>query len=315
MEYTKILANQVFIMFLLIIVGFGLYKIKMISDATNKQLTSIVLYVVTPALIIQTYQLDYDATQAKNMLLGFFLSFISIVVAILFSYVLHYKSKKESLDTERFSVIFTNCGFMAIPLMNALFGAIGVFYCNTYLTVFNFIIWTYGIKLMNHKSEESGKKTMKERLKPFLTPTMISIVVGLIMYFFRIKLPSPVAKTTEYLASMNTPLAMLVSGVYIAQSNLLSAIKKLRVYYVAVFKCFLVPLLVMGIFNLFPLDNMLLTTILISTSCPTAATTMLFASKFERDVETASNIFTITTLMSIISLPLVILVAQSYVFI
>lgn len=315
MEYTLILVNQVFIMFLLILVGFGLYKLKMISDATNKQLTSIVLYVVSPALIIHTYQLDYDATQAYNMLLGFVLSTISITIAIGFSYVLYVKTKKESIRTERFSVIFTNCGFMAIPLMNALFGSIGVFYCNTYLTMFNLILWTFGIKLMNHHQDMMQKKSMKEWLRPFLTPTMICIVVGLVMYFTRIKLPSPIAKTTEYIASMNTPLAMMVSGVYIAQSNLLSALKRLRVYYVAILKCFLLPLIVLGVLFFIPLDNTLRTTILISTSCPTAATTMLFASKYQGDVEMASNVFTITTLMSILSMPIVIFIAQSFVFV
>lgn len=314
MDFAKILVNQVFIMFLLILVGFVLYKIKMISDETNKQLTGIVLHVVTPALIISTYQLDYDATQAKNMLLGFFLSFLSMFVAIIFSYLLYFKSKKESYPTERFCIIFTNCGFMAIPLMNALFGSIGVFYCNTYVTVFNIVLWTYGIKLMAKKSE-STKKNLKEWVKPFLTPTMISIVVGLVMYFFRIKLPSPVAKTSEFIASMNTPLAMIVSGVYIAQSDLMSALKKFRVYYVSILKCYILPLVLMGVFMFFPLDETLRTTILIAGSCPTAASAMLFASKFERDIEKASNIFTLTTLMSIVSLPVVILIAQTIVFV
>ncbi len=313
MEFAKILVNQVFIMFLLILVGFILYKIKMISDDTNKQLTGIVLHVVTPALIISTYQLDYDATQAKNMLLGFLLSFLSMFIAAIFSYVLYVKSKKESYQTERFCIIFTNCGFMAIPLMNALFGSIGVFYCNTYVTMFNIILWTYGIHLMAQKSEAS-KKSVKEWIKPFLTPTMISIVVGLFMYFFRIKLPSPVGKTSDFIASMNTPLAMIVSGVYIAQSDLVSAIKKLRVYYVSILKCFVLPILLMGVFMLFPLDETLRTTILIAGSCPTAASAMLFASRFDRDVEKASNLFTITTLMCIVSLPIVILIAQTVVF-
>jgi predicted permease len=315
MEFTKIIGNQVFIMFLLISVGFILYKIKLISDATNKQLTGIVLSVVIPALIIDTYQMDYDATQANNMLLGFLLSFLSILTAIVLSYVLKFKSRKESLSTERFSVIFTNCGFMGIPLMSALFGSLGVFYCNTYLTMFNVIIWTYGIILMNHKKKETSKRSLKEQLKPFITPTMICIVLGLVMYFLKIKLPTPVAKTTKYVASMNTPLAMIVSGVCIAQSNLLSAIKKLRVYYVAFLKCFVVPLLIMAIFLLFPLDNTLLTTILIAGACPTAATTMLFANKYGGDVEMASNVFTITTIMSIISLPIVILIAQTFIFV
>lgn len=313
MEYAIILVNQVFIMFLLIVVGFGLYKAKVISDRTNQQLTSIVLHVVTPALIIYTYQMDYDPTQARNMLLGFFMSFVSILIAIVLSYVLYMKGNKDSCPTQRFGVIFSNCGFMAIPLMNAMFGSLGVFYCNTYVTMFNLVLWTYGVKLMNR--EEAGpKKKLKDQIKPLLTPSMISIVVGLLMYFASIKLPMPITKTAEYIANMNTPLAMIVSGVYIAQSNLLGAFKKFRVYYVSILKCFVLPILLMIAFSFFPLDSTLRTTILIAGSCPTAATTMLFASRYKGDVELASNVFTMTTLMSIISLPLVVLIAQSFLF-
>lgn len=312
MEYAKILVNQVTIMFLLIMVGFLLYKIKVISDHTNQQLTNIVLYVVIPAMILDTYQMDYDKTEARNMLLGFALSFVSIVIGILISYILKIKSKKESLATERFCVIFTNCGFMAIPLISAIFGKLGVFYCNTYLTVFNILIWTYGVVLMKNKKDNKEKRTFREMIKPFITPTMICIVLGLSMYFMGIKFPSPVAKATEYIASMNTPLAMIVSGVYIAQSDLLSAISKLRVYYIAILKSFVVPFVVLLVFAFIPVDNILRVTILISAACPTATICMLFASKFDGDVERASNVFTICTLLSMISLPLVILIAQNF---
>ncbi len=312
MEYAKILVNQVTIMFLLLMVGYILYKIKVISDHTNQQLTSIVLYVVIPAMILDTYQMDYDKAEATNMLLGFGLSLISIMIGILISYLLKFKAKKESLVTDRFCVIFTNCGFMAIPLISAIFGKLGVFYCNTYLTVFNIIIWTYGIVLMKNQKDKKEKRTFFERIKPFITPTMVCIILGLSMYFLGIKLPSPVAKATEYVASMNTPLAMIVSGVYIAQSDLLSAIKKLRVYYIVILKSFIVPFAVIAVFAFIPSDQMLRLAILISAACPTASTAMLFANKYGGDVERASNVFTICTLMSIISLPIVILIAQIF---
>ena len=314
MEYARILINQVTIMFLLILVGFILYKIKLISDHTNQQLTSIVLYVVTPAMILDTYQMDYNRAEARNMLLGFGLSFISILAGILTSNILRIKAKKESLATERFCVIFTNCGFMAIPLISAIFGKLGVFYINTYLTMFNIFAWTYGVVLMRNQKDKQGKRTFRELIKPFITPTMICIILGLSMYFIGLKLPSPVAKTTEYIASMNTPLAMIVSGVYIAQSNLLLAIKRPKVYYIAILKLFIVPFAVLAVFALLPLDNTLRTAIIIATACPTASIAMLFSSRFGGDLERASNVFTICTLLSIISLPIVILIAQNLVY-
>ncbi len=312
MEYAKILVNQVFIMFLLIMLGFILYKIKLISNQTNQQLTGIVLFVVIPAMIVDSYQIDFEANEAKNMLLGFVLSLISILIAILISHVLRIGADQKKLVTERFSVIFTNCGFMGIPLVYAIFGKLGVFYCNTYLTMFNLILWTYGVTLMKNRSGE--KRNVRQVMKSFLSPTIICIALGLTMYFLKIKLPQPVAKATEYIASMNTPLAMIVSGVYIAQSNLLASIKKLRLYYVTLIKSFVIPLIVLAIFAFLPLDHTLLMTILVAAACPTASTAMLFANNYKQDVERASNLFTICTVFSIISIPIVILIAQTFVF-
>lgn len=311
MEYAKILANQVFIMLLLIIVGYILFKIKFISKETNTQLTNLVLYVVIPAMILSTYQMDYDKEEARNMLLGFLLSFISIAIAIIISHVVRIKAQQKSLATERFCIIFTNCGFMAIPLMSAIFGQIGVFYCNTYLTVFNFVIWTYGVVLMQQKKDAKEKKSLKESLKPFLTPTMFCIFLGIFMYFLQIKFPNPIAKSIDYIASMNTPLAMIVSGVYIAQSDLFGALKNVRVYVSAIIKSFIVPFAVLILFYFLPFNETLKITILIAAACPTASNAMLFANRFDGDVERASNIFTISTLMSVISLPLMILIATS----
>lgn len=313
MELTGIVVNQVFIMFLLIAVGFVLYRLKLVSDQTNKQLTSIVLFVVGPALILNTYQMDFNPKDAKNMMLGFLLSLISILLAIFLSYLLYFKGKKESVPTERFCVIFSNCGFIAVPLMNALFGAIGVFYCNTYITIFNIVLWTYGISMMR-RTDHQEKKTFAQHMKPFLNPTMVSIAIGLTMYFFRIKFPKPVGEAISYISGMNTPLAMIVCGVYIAQSDLLGAIKKLRVYYSVVLKGILLPLLVVAVFYFLPFDQTLRTTILITAACPTGANAMLIASGYGGDVERASNVFAISTLLSIITLPLTILVAQSILF-
>lgn len=309
MELSRIVVNQVFIMFLLIGVGFVLYQLKLISDQTNKQLASIVLYVVSPALILNTYQMDFNPKDAKNMLLGFLLSFVSIFLAILLSQVLRVKGKKESISTERFCVIFSNCGFMAIPLLNALFGEIGIFYCNTYITVFNLVLWTYGIGIMQ-KNQGRERKSFSHRVKPFLTPTMFSIVIGLFLYFFQIKFPAPIREATKFIADMNTPLAMIVCGVYIAQSDFLSALKKWRVYLIVALKGVFLPFIIIGVFYFLPLDNMLRTTIVITASCPTGATAILIASGYKGDVERASNVFAISTLFSIITLPLVVLISQ-----
>lgn len=308
MELAGILANQVIVMFLLLATGMLLYKIKMITDEGNRQMAGVVLYVVAPLLILDTYSMEYDAAITKNMLWGFLLSAISITIGILVSYALKPGSKKESFPTERFTVIFTNCGFMGIPLAEAVFGAIGVIYCTTYITMFNLFVWTYGLALMRGKSSE--KRSFKERIKPFLTPTMFCIVIGLLVYFLQIPMPKQLKSAVGYISSMNTPLAMIVSGIYIAQGDLLGALKKGRVYIVSAMKCLVVPFFMIFVLLFLPFDEKLKTTILILSACPSGANGMLFANRFGGDAKTASNVFTVTTIISILCIPFMVVLSE-----
>ena len=307
MELGIILMKQVFIMFLLLLVGYILYKIKIVDNTGKKQITNIVLYVVTPSLILNTYQMDYDPATAKNIVFGLLLSAAALVLAIIVSNVIRVKAKDASLTTERFAMVFGNCGFMGIPLVNAVFGEIGVLYCTTYVTMFNLFCWTYGVILM--EKGKGGKKTLWEMLKPLCTITIFAIIAGLIMYFAQIKLPATINTTLEYIASMNTPLAMIVSGIYIAQSDLLAAFKKIRVYFLAAVKCLLIPAIFVIILLVLPLDLTLKLTILICAACPTAANTMLFANRFGGDEQIASHIFTVTTLLSVVTMQFIVMVA------
>ena len=308
MELAGILTNQVVVMFLLLATGMLLYKIGMINDEGNRQMAGVVLYVVAPLLILDTYSMEYDATITKNMLLGFVLSAISIIIGIIVSYALKIGSKKESFSTERFTVIFTNCGFMGIPLAQAVFGDIGVIYCTTYITMFNLFVWTYGLALMRGKSKE--KRSVAEKLKPFLTPTMFCIVIGLLVYFLRIPLPQQLKSAVGYISSMNTPLAMIVSGIYIAQGDLFGALKKGRVYVVSAMKCLAVPFFMIFVLMFLPFDEKLKTTILILSACPSGANGMLFANRFGGDAKTASNVFTVTTIASILCIPCMVMFSE-----
>lgn len=308
MELAGILTNQVVVMFLLLATGMILYKIGMITDEGNRQMAAVVLYVVAPLLILDTYSMEYDATITKNMLLGFLLSSISIIIGILISYALKWGSKKESFSTERFTVIFTNCGFMGIPLAEAVFGDIGVIYCTTYITMFNLFVWTYGLALMRGKSTE--KKSLKEKLKPFLSPTMFCIAIGFLVYFLQIPMPKQLMSAVSYISSMNTPLAMIVSGIYIAQGDLLGAIRKGRVYIISAMKCLVVPFFMIFVMLFLPFDEKLKTTILILSACPSGANSMLFANRFGGDTKTASNVFTVSTIASIACIPFMVMLSE-----
>ena len=296
------LFNQTVVMLILIIIGIICFKTGIISKAGNKELSNLVLSVVNPVVIFMAYQTEYDSELVKNLLTAFLISVISFAIMIAGAYIL-VPAKIRNSEIERFSSIYSNCAFMGIPLIQALFGSIGVFYLTAYLTVFNFMIWTHGIILL------SGEKDFKKVLKVLYSPVILSIVVGIIMFFLQIKLPSVMSKALEVVADLNTPLAMIVSGVTMADANIISLIKKKRIYYTSFLKLVLFPALLVIVFAL-PIfsgvDSDVRTSVIIAASAPAAAMCTLQCIRIGKDSLYASEIFAFTTVFSIISLPLIV---------
>ncbi len=304
MSNALTLANQVFIMFLIMTIGFLLYRFKVVVERTADDMTTVLLYIVTPALILKTYQQDYSADDAKKLLVALGISASAMALGIAVSFLSRIGSKKENGDVEQFASCFPNNGFMGIPLVVSVAGTVGVFYSNTYLMMFQLAVWTFGVALM--QKANGLKYSAREILKMFANPTVISVFVGLGCYFLKIYFPSPITKTCTYLADMNTPLAMLVAGMLIAKVDILHSFVRLRNYYIVFLRLILFPCILIGLFKLVSAPQDIKEYILIVTSCPTATNTILFARKYKRDIESASQIFALCTLCSILTIPFLI---------
>ena len=211
--------------------------------------------------------------------------------------------KKEGRDTaiERFSAVYSNCGFMGIPLASALFGAEGVLYVTAFLTIFFFFSWTHGIMML------TGKRDMRALLKVMRSPTVIGIGIGLVLYFTRLELPSVLTETMNFIADLNTPLAMIASGVSVAQANLLGALKNLRVYWVSACKLLILPILTMLLCLCCPFAaEEVRVVVLLLAAAPSAAMCTLQCQKLGLHDVYASQIFALTTILSMGTLPLVV---------
>ncbi|WP_455529984.1 AEC family transporter, partial [Ruminococcus sp.] len=226
------------IMLFLIAVGILCSKTKLISEASNKELSKFVLQVVNPVVIFMSYQTDYRPELVRNLLLTFVISIGAIAAAVLLAYVFVRKKQGREFEIERFSATYSNCGFMGIPLVNAVYGDEGVFYLTAFITVFNLFVWTHGVILI------SGEKNFKQVVKVFYSPTIISIVLGIISFFLRFRLPAPAEDALGLIKELNTPLAMLVSGVTIAGTNVKKMLKNCRVYYICLLKLLVIPLII-----------------------------------------------------------------------
>lgn len=300
LENAEIILNQTLIMLILIIVGIICKKTKIITDDGNKELSKLVLTVVNPIVILMAYQTDYKPQLVKNLLIAFGLSILSYIILIVAAYLLIPQKDGRETQIERFSAIYSNCGFMGIPLVNALFGSEGIFYLTAFLTVFNLVVWTHGIILI------SGERNLKNIVKVFYSPVIISIVLGIIMFFAQIRLPDIITDSLNFISNLNTPLAMIVSGVTIADTKILKLLKKPGIYYVSFLKLILLPLILIAVFSLFNVNEQVRITVLVAASAPAAAMCTLQCIRYEKNSLYASEIFAASTILSVVTLPIIV---------
>lgn len=311
MASALVIAVQAVIMFILLAVGFALRKGGMLSEDATKQLSNIAICVINPIVIFNAYQTEFDAALLKGLLIAFALSAVSHAVLVLFAN-LAVKKGRERAEVERFAIVYSNCAFMGIPLIDSAFGSEGVFYLTGYITIFNLMLWTHGLLTMRGTGGGLGKSLFKA----LVSPAVISTAAGLVCFFTGLRLPSLLQIPLDYLGAMNTPLAMIVSGSAIAGAGLASGFKSLRVYYVQAFKLLIVPAALAALFaplTLLGVQPLVINTVLLAAAAPTASATIMFAYKFGRDAEYAGGHFALSTVASVATMPLVLLASEMFI--
>lgn len=299
---SLIVIKKIIEMFIILLVGVIIYKAKIIDDVSTKHLSNVLLMLVSPLLIIQSYQIDFNKTLLYGLLWALLASFLTFMFMIIVSEVLFHGDRDRS-SVEKIAVSYSNSGFIGIPLISGVLGDKGVFYMTAYITVFNLLLWTHGVILMG---DSDG---LKGAWKNFLSPAVIAILMGIILFFFQLRLPQFIENPLEMIASMNTPLGMIVAGANLAQGNILKSLKNKRLYYLSLIKLIVYPLAGLVILWLLPLDFEVAFTVFIALACPAGASVIMFAQRYDRDAYYASEIFVITTLLSAITIPLLSIVA------
>lgn len=300
MELTLITIEKIVEMFLILFAGVIASRVDIIDHQTNKRLSGLLLQVICPAMLFMSYQIEFRQERFLGLVLTAALGVASMAAAIVVIQLLVPDKGRANVEIERLSAIYSNCGFIGIPLINGILGSEGVFYITAYITVFNLIIWSHGLALM------TGSADIKTVVRQFIQPATIAIGLGIVCFLARIQVPSIVAEPMKMVGDMNTPLAMLVAGCNLAESNLLSALKRPRTYWISFLKLLAEPLLALLILAFVPVNLMVKLAVLVASACPTCAMGTMFALQYNRDSNYASELFAITTLLSLFTIPLVV---------
>ena len=207
-------GTQVLVLFVLIAVGALLTKLGLITEKGSRSMTDVVLYAVTPCVIINAFQRDYQPEMLGGLLTALAAAFLSLLFSVLLAELLYRKKDIARGVVLKFAVVFSNCGFMALPLQKAVLGEDGVFYGAAFVAMFNIFMWTYGLITM------SGKTDRRSALKAVVNPGIIGTLIGVVLFAFSIRLPTVIASPVSLLAALNTPVPMLVIGYHLMHANL-----------------------------------------------------------------------------------------------
>lgn len=304
LERFIVVLGQVMTLFLMVGVGFGMGKLGKISSHGTTELSTLLLYVVTPCIIIDSFQTGYDAALLKTLGLGVL---CQMGCYALYAVLVNFFFRKDEPDLRipfRFGAMYGNTGFMGIPLIQAIMGDEAVIFAVVALVVFNLWVWSHGFMMM------SGEKKMSFK-KMILTPGVLGMLGGIPLFLTRTVLPGPLYKAVGFIGSLNTPLAMIVIGAQLARADLRSLWKDKKLYESSAVKLLLIPLITMLVMLPFRGNYLLYVATAILFGTPVAGVTSMFAEKFGRSPERTAELVSFSTLLSIFTLPVVAVLAET----
>lgn len=300
----QVILMQMIQLFLVIALGYFLFKINILDLDLNKKLTRLILSVTTPAMILSSV-LSTTVTQSlENILFVFVIGLTIYIIMPIVGWII-VKIMKVPLSQQGlyiFMTVFSNIGFMGFPVMKAIFGSEAIFFTAIFNMIFNLFVFTVGVLIMNYGTKQKAKLDPKN----LLSPGVIASLIALVIYFTGVKLPDVFSSTITMVGDITTPLAMLLIGSTLANIPLKEVFSELRIYPYTIIKQIIVPVIAYPILSFVVKDPLILGVTLIMISMPVANSAVLFATQYDGDVTLAAKTVFMTTLLSIVTIPLIV---------
>ena len=307
MHISILLMEQITELFLMIFMGFLIVKTGLLKDDDSKVLSKIVLYLIIPCVIINAFQVDYTMDTVKGLLIALaasvMLQIILLIIISAFGKLLHLN------EVEIASVYYSNSGNLIVPIVTFILGQEWVLYGCVFMSVQLVFLWTHCKKTLSREPSYDWKKII-------LNINMISIFIGVILFFTRIRLPEIIGNTLSAVGSMIGPASMFVTGMLFAGMNLKQIFANKRVYFISFLRLIAVPLfslILLKISHLASLSadgNQIMLIVFLAVITPSASTVTQMCQVYGNDSRYASAINVVTTLFSIITMPLMVMLFQ-----
>lgn len=302
MQMSIVLAKQVLVMFALVGVGYAMFRAHKISMEGNRVIGNVLIYLSLPAIIIKSFMVERTPEHAFTLVLG---TAVALVLLVLAAVVARVVCGRDAIGN--FAGTFSNPSFFGIPLVVATVDAKSVFYNVGFIALMNIGQWTYGVSLLTHQNGEPSP-TPRQVLRDVATaPFMIASLVGVVLFCTQPPLPDVVTTCLDDVAALNTPLAMFMIGVYLAQTDVRRMLARVANYRVALARIVVSPLFSLALLSVIPgMPYQMRMALLIAAACPVGANVAVYAQLHDADYAYAVETVVVSVLLSIVTVPLVV---------
>lgn len=291
----------------MIFMGFIIVKAKLLKAEDSKILSVIVLYLIIPCVIINAFQVDYTPQTVKGLLIALAGSVMTQVILLIVVSILGRVFHLNEVEVA--SIYYSNSGNLIVPIVTFILGKEWVLYGCVFMSVQLVFIWTHCKKIISRESTYDWRKIV-------LNINMISIAIGIVLFLTRIHLPAIINNTLSAVGSMIGPASMIVTGMLFAGMDFKQIFANKRVYFVSFFRLIIVPVIALFLIKCSQLStfssngNKLMLIVFLAIITPSASTVTQMCQVYENDSQYASAINVVTTLLAIVTMPLMVMLFQ-----
>ncbi len=300
----QIILNVMAELFIIIVIGFILFKVGVFDKGFNQKLTKLILHVSMPALIVSAVLNLKERPSGNNIktifiiAVGFYL--VMPIIGLIVAKLIKADNKKQGLFA--FMMTYSNIGFIGFPVVSVICGSLGVFYTAIVNIVFNVTSFTIGVLLLRTGGGANGKISLAK----IFSPGMFFSVLALFIYFFNWHFPVVVEEAVEKLGNTTTPLAMLLMGATLASMPLKQIFNDGRVYIFSLIKQIIIPIIIYPTVKYFVKDSVLFNVLMLLLLMPAATNAIMFSIEYNGDEKLAAKTVFLSTIMSLVTIPLII---------
>lgn len=291
------MANLMGMMFLLIMTGFMLRKFGLITDAGKKCITDVLLYAILPCNIIKAFTADLGSDRWKEFAVLLAVAIAVQVLALIICHFCYNRMNAGEKAVYQYATVCSNSGFLGNPVAESVFGSMGLLYASVFLIPQRVVMWTAGVSYFTRETDK--RKAYKKIL---IHPSMVATYIGFIILIFHLTIPTPIYKAVVSLSNCTTAMTMMYVGTILVGVDFKALITKKQLYYNLI-RLVIMPAIIWIGCRLLQIDPLITGVGVLLTSMPAGSTTSLLAAKYEADEESAAKCVVLSTLLSIIAIP------------